>query len=216
MEILEIMEKRHSVRQYLDKRIEDDKRLIIDHMVKNINDETGFHFQVFYDEPKCFNSIMAKYGRFKNANNYISLVGRKSSDFEERIGYYGEKLVLSLTEIGLESCWVALTHGKSQAVIDKGEKELIIIAFGHGVNEGVPHKSKSMADLCEYSFDLPDWFIDGMKGVILAPTALNQQKFYVEFNGGDVKIVSKGGHYSQVDLGIVKLHFELASSHIPE
>ena len=94
MEILEIMEKRHSVRQYKDIPVEDDKRLIIDHMVKDINEETGFNFQVFYDEPNCFNSFMAKYGRFKNAKNYISLVGPKSIDLEEKVGYFGEKLVL--------------------------------------------------------------------------------------------------------------------------
>ncbi len=212
MEILEIMEKRHSVRQYTDKKIEDDKRLIIDQMINDLNSETDLNIQVFYDEPNCFNSFMAHYGKFKNVNNYISFVGKKDNELEEKIGYYGERLVLSLTEMGIQSCWVKLTHGKSKAVLTKEEKEVIIIAFGYGETEGRPHKSKSMADLCNYSLELPDWFINGMKGAMLAPTAINQQKFYFTYKDDEAILKMKKGPCSNINKGIVRLHFDLASS----
>ena len=41
-----------------------------------------------------------------------------------------------------------------------------------------------------------------------APTAMNQQKFYLELAGDKVKISMGKGFYTAVDKGIVKCHFE--------
>ena len=54
--------------------------------------------QVFYDEPKCFDSFMAHYGKFENVKNYIAIVGNKND--QEKAGYYGEKIVLKCPELG--------------------------------------------------------------------------------------------------------------------
>ena len=59
--------------------------------------------------------------------------------------------------------------------------------------------------------DMPAWFKQGVKAALLAPTAMNQQKFRIILSSGNVEIVSTGGFYSKVDLGIVKYHFELGS-----
>jgi hypothetical protein len=42
---------------------------------------------------------------------------------EEKTVYYGEKIVLKETELGLSTCWVALTYSKSKTIckIDRGE-----------------------------------------------------------------------------------------------
>ena len=61
--------------------------------------------------------------------------------------------------------------------------------------------------------DMPDWFKEGVKAAMQAPTALNQQKFTIELQGDVPKIISKGGPYTSVDLGIVKYNFEAASGH---
>lgn len=92
MDIMEIIEKRHSVRQYTDQKIEAEKREVINELIANINRENGLHIQAFYDEPNCFDSKMAHYGKFENVNNYIALVGNKKD--EEKAGYYGEQIVL--------------------------------------------------------------------------------------------------------------------------
>ena len=42
----------------------------------------------------------------------------------------------------------------------------------------------------------------------MAPTAINQQKFYIEKTGDEVEITAGLGFYAKVDLGIVKYHFE--------
>lgn len=212
MDILEIMKQRHSVRQYTEQPIEQEKRSILNALVEEINHEAGLHIQIMYDEPKCFNSFMAHYGKFNGVCNYIALIGKKSPELDEKLGYYGEKLVLKSQELGLNTCWVALTHGRSKAVINKGEKLVCLIPVGYGTTQGVEHKSKSLNELCNYSYQMPAWFLDGMNAVMLAPTAMNQQKFYFELlPDGNVKVTCENGFYTKVDLGIVKYHFESAT-----
>ena len=210
MDIMEIMQNRHSVRQYKDAAIEEDKREQINALIAEANAASGLAIQAFYDEPKCFDSFMAHYGKFVNVKNYIAIVGSKAD--QEKAGYYGEKIVLKCQELGLNSCWVAMTHGKSQAVIGKGQKLLIIISLGYGETQGVAHKSKPVEALCAADEDV-QWFHDGMQAVCLAPTAMNQQKFLFELKNGVVTAKSLGGFYSMIDLGIVKYHFEAASGH---
>ena len=72
MDILELMKERHSVRQYKNQTIESSKREEINSLINAVNAESKLSIQVFYDEPKCFNSFMAHYGKFENVKNYIA------------------------------------------------------------------------------------------------------------------------------------------------
>ena len=209
MEILEIMQQRHSVRQYTDRAIEPEKRAVLDALTQEINRKAGLSVQVVYDDPRCFDSFMAHYGKFSGVRNYIALVGKKAPGLDETLGYYGEELVLKAQELGLNTCWVALTHGKSKAVVGKGEKQVCLIALGYGVTQGVEHKSKPMQELCTCGEPMPEWFQCGMNAALLAPTAMNQQKFRFELlPDGNVKATCGSGFYTKLDLGIVKYHFE--------
>ena len=180
MELLEIIKSRHSVRQYRNQTIEESKREELNTCIKEANEESHLSIQVFYDEPKCFDSFMAHYGKFTNVGNYIAIVGNKSD--QEKAGYYGEKIVLKCQEMGLNTCWVAMTHGKSQAKIKKGQKLLILISLGYGDTQGVAHRSKSIKEL-SHADEETEWFTKGMEAVCLAPTAMNQQKFLFELGG---------------------------------
>ena len=212
MEILEQMKQRHSVRQYTDRIIEAEKRAALDELIREINGNTGLHIQIFYEEPKCFDSMMAHYGKFTGVKNYIALVGKKSASLEETLGYYGEQIVLKAQELGLNTCWVAMTHGKSRAEIGKGEKEVCLVSLGYGCTNGVTHKVKSLPEVCNYRDGMPEWFLSGMEAALLAPTAMNQQKFFFELlPDGSVKVTSGKGFYTKLDLGIVKYHFEVVS-----
>lgn len=213
MEILEVIKARHSVRQYENKKIESEKRKALDELAAECNAESGLNIQMVYDEPKYFNSLMAHYGKFSGCENYIAIVGKKSKDLDEKAGYYGEKLVLKAQELGLNTCWVAMTHGKVEAKVQKDEKTAIIISLGYGKNQGVAHKNKPLEEVCNQINEAPDWFKKGMEAVMLAPTAMNQQSFRFTLNGEAVTAVSTGGFYSKVDLGIVKYHFEVVSGH---
>ena len=212
MEDMEIIKSRHSVRQYLDKPIAPELRRELDRYTAALNDQSGLHIQILYDEPVCFSSRMAHYGRFENANNYIAIVGKKTPDLDERSGYYGEKLVLKAQELGLNTCWVALTHGKSRAAVAEGEKEVILISLGYGQTQGSARRSKSAEAVSNMSADAPDWFRRGIEAALLAPTAVNQQKFRIERDGNTVSARGAGiGSLVKLDLGIVKCHFELGA-----
>lgn len=134
-------------------------------------------------------------------------LGISRRSFQRKLQNMSEKNVLKCQELGLNTCWVAMTHGKSKAEIRRGQKLLIIISLGYGETQGVPHKSKSIAELGQAD-QKTEWFEKGMEAVSLAPTAVNQQKFYFELKNGIVTAKSLGGFYSKIDLGIVKYHFE--------
>lgn len=210
MDILELMKERHSVRQYKNQTIELAKREAINALINDVNVKSKLSIQAFYDELKCFNSFMAHYGKFENVENYIAIVGNKNE--QEKAGYYGEKIVLKCQELGLNTCWVGMTHGKSKAEIKRGQKLLVIISLGYGETQGVPHKSKSIAELGKAD-QSTEWFGRGMEAVSLAPTAVNQQKFLFELKNGNVTAKNLGGFYSNMDLGIAKYHFEAATGH---
>lgn len=210
MQMLDLMKERHSVRQYSDKKIEGDVKSKLNKYVASINEESGLSMQIFYNEPNCFNSMLAHYGKFSNVKNYIAIVGKKEE--QEKAGYYGEKLVLKCQELGLNTCWVALTHGKVNVQTKPQQKLLILIALGYGTNTGVAHKSKPIKELCKEDA-YPEWFMKGMEAVSLAPTAMNQQKFLFEIKNGQVYAKALRGFYSKIDLGIVKYHFETITGH---
>lgn len=213
MDILQIMKARHSVRQYSGKKIEHGIRETLTALVSECNKESGLNIQIIFDEPKCFNNMMAHYGKFSGVENYIALVGKKRDGLDEKAGYYGEKLVLKAQELGLNTCWVALTHGKTTAEIKKDEKLACIIALGYGTTQGIAHKNRPVEQLCNGTPDMPDWFSKGMEAALLAPTAMNQQKFYFTLKNGKVSAKAGRGFYTKLDLGIVKYHFEAATGH---
>ncbi len=209
---MEFLEKRHSVRSYEDKKIEDEKRAVLNGLVDEINKEGGLNIQICYDEPEAFNTFMAHYGHFDGVKNYVALVGKKRSD--ELIGYYGEKIVHKAQELGLNTCWVALTYGKGKTKITKnaGEKLYCVLALGYGKTEGATHKSKTIEQVSNVTADTPEWFINGVKASLLAPTAMNQQKFKFEYIDGKVLATAGRGFYTKIDLGIAKYHFEVGAN----
>lgn len=213
MELIEAIKQRHSVRRYTDKKIEADILAELQDEINVSNKESGLHIQLVTDEPKAFNSFMAHYGKFSGVTNYIALIGKKSDKLYELCGYYGERLVLKAQQLGLNTCWVAMSYKKilDAFKVDKGEKLTVVIALGYGKTQGVPHKTKTAEQVSNASAETPEWFRAGVEAALLAPTAINQQKF--KFNYSDGKVTAKAGlgFYSKVDLGIVKYHFEIGS-----
>ncbi len=214
MELIEAIENRHSVRSYIDKPLDESIVLELQAEINACNQESGLHIQLITNEVETFSGFKAHYGKFTNVKNYICMVGKKGEDLDEKVGYYGEHIVLKAQQLELNTCWVALTYSKrkSKCSINKGEKLLCVISVGYGAMQGVAHKSKPMDALCKVNNDdTPGWFIKGMEAAMLAPTAINQQKFRFTLSGDSVNAESMGGPYSKVDLGIVKYHFEVGA-----
>lgn len=210
---MELIKQRHSVRKFIDKPLSSDAVKALQQEIDACNKESGMHMQLITDEPDAFKAGKPTYGQFKGCRNYLAIIGPKGKDVEA--GYYGERVVLKAQELGINSCWVALTYkkGKAKGTKNAGEKRYLVVALGYGENSGAVHKVKSITDVSDYKSGDPEWYKDGLEAAVLAPTAVNQQKFRFERNNGDKVVlkVSGIGFYTKIDLGIVKYHFELGS-----
>lgn len=205
------MKKRHSVRDYEDKPLEKDVVEKLQKAIDEVNAESGLHIQLVLDEPEAFNEEHLSYGRIHGAKNYLALVGPDDGDLEEKCGFYGEKLVLEAVKLGLGTCWVGSTYKKMQSIIDvcEGERFLLIIALGYGLNDGEGHAVKSLDSTLIADGDMPDWFVKGGEAALLAPTAMNQQKFqFILHDANKVEAKTYRAYFCKTDLGIAKYHFE--------
>lgn len=217
MDIKEAIRERHSVRQYSSDHIMGDVRTNLETLIQECNKESGLHIQLITEDPECFDTLLGHYGSFSGVENYIAIVGsKKLSNLEELGGYYGERIVLEAQMMGLNTCWVAGTYGKGKckAHLDAGEKIVCVIAIGYGLNKGSVHKSKDLSKLCSVpEKDMPAWFREGIEAALLAPTAMNQQKFTIGIDGEEAVIKAGFGPFTKLDLGIVRYNFEAASGH---
>lgn len=209
-----LIKERHSVRSYLDKEIETEKTNILNKLIEDINKKENLNIQLILNDGEAFDKFILHYGRLKNCKNYIALIGKKDNSLDEKVGYNGEKIVLKAQELGLNTCWVAGTYKKSavKAKIAEDEKLVCVIAIGYGETNGVIRKSKTI-DEVTVSTNYPDWFKLGIEFALLAPTAVNQQKFKFEYiDENTVKAIPGRGAMTKIDLGIVKYHFELGAN----
>ena len=210
--IEKLIRERHSVRNYLEKSIEDEKVKELNKLIDEINKENDLNIQLMLNDD-IFDKLIFSYGFIKGCNNYIAMIGKNSDDLEEKLGYNGEKIVLKAQELGLNTCWVGGTYKKRsvRAKIKSDEKMVCVIAIGYGATSGNPRKSKSIEDIA-VTKDYPDWFKRGVEFALLAPTALNSQSFKFEYIDEDhVKAHVGKTHLAKVDMGIVKYHFELGA-----
>ena len=220
MTLLEAIEARHSVRAYKEQPLAEETAELLEEKIAELNKVGNLHIQLIKNEPKAFQGTLAKYGKFRGVTNYFVMVGKKADDLDERVGYYGEQLVLYAQTLGLNTCLVGLSYKKvaDTYVLDEGEKVVCYIAVGYGETQGVSHKIKTVEQVSNASDIIPAWFKKGVEAALLAPTAVNQQKFSFEHVGvknGKHLIHAKKGFsmigYTQMDLGIAKYHFEIGA-----
>ena len=220
MTILDAIKARHSVRAYKDLPLTKEVVSTLEEKIAELNREGNLHMQLVLNESKAFLGTLAKYGKFRGVNNYIVIAGQKAANLDERVGYYGEHLVLFAQSLGLNTCWVGLSYSKVPGtyMLDEGEKIACYIAIGYGETQGVGHKIKTVNQVSNASDITPLWFKKGVEAALLAPTAVNQQKFsfeYVGMKNGRHLVLAKRGFsmigYTQMDLGIAKYHFEVGA-----
>ena len=212
--LLDVMQARHSVRAYRDTPITGDTLAALQACIEDCNRQSGLHIQLVREEPRAFDGFMAHYGKFSGVKNYIAMVGKKGPALEQTCGYWGQRVVLQAQALGLNTCWVAMTFAKVSGAyrLNAGEKLCCVIAIGYGRTQGAPHKIKTPEQVSRADAACPDWFRRGVQAALLAPTAMNQQKFTLTLQSdGRVQAKPGAGFYTKLDLGIVKCHFELGS-----
>ena len=210
---LEAIRRRHSVRTYLDRRIEQEKLEALSAMIREVNDAGKLHLQLLADAGKTFNRLLNRAMGLGSAPSVIACVGQDDDSLEERIGYYGEKIVLAAQAMGLNTCWAGtFSRGGIPAEIGAGERLVLVIAIGYGATQGKERRSKTPEQVSSARAERPEWFDLGVELALLAPTAVNQQRFQITLSeDGSVRITDRGGVMSGVDLGIVKYHFEVGA-----
>ncbi len=212
---LEALRERHSVRSYQHKKISAEDAKVLNELIAKCNEEGNIHLQLL-DAGDSFKRLLSKVMGLATAPSVIACVGKDDETLDERIGYYGQKVVLCAQQLGLNTCWAGTYNAKSvPAEIKSGERLAIVIAIGYGQNNGRVRKSKTIEQVFRGNInEMPDWVKKGAEAALLAPTAINQQKFEIVMHeDNQVEIVDKGGVLSKIDKGSVKHNFEGGARH---
>lgn len=216
------MQRRVSRRTYTGPVPEREWKILCE-MAERFEQKSGVRFSPFYGNPEAFRGFHASYGMFSGVESGFMLGGNEMPDRREKIGYFGELLVLEATRLGLGSCWVGGTYrpealpwkeetdGTLDCVLVMGTvsdwkwKEKILYRMVHrGTKEAV---RLYVADEMP-----PEWFLKGMEAVRLAPSAVNRQPVVFHWKNGVASAhVSDLNSLRDIDLGIAKVHFALAA-----
>ncbi len=213
MTIYEAMEKRHTVRTYNNQALDGDILTELLEIIERLNQEGNLHMQLVNGRENAFDDFIIHYGKWTGVTNYIALVGADREDLDECCGYYGEQIVLWAQMHGLKTGWLdTQPNGTTDAFeVATGERHVLSIAIGYSELEGKGPKAAEIEEMSVVEETAPDWFYDGMKYAVLAPTAGNQRLFRIKWDGENVSISSVPGFLEKVDLGIAKYHFEVGS-----
>ncbi|MBQ3151479.1 MAG: nitroreductase [Clostridia bacterium] len=213
---------RISRRSYDGRALTESDAQILCETVGRLNKESGLCMRLCVGEGNAFKKLRNTYGMFSGVNNYIILAGKDSVDTVEKLGYYGEKAALTAVSMGMGTCFVGATFDKSVAkeFLSDGEAMYGVVTVGYISDESVKEKfirgairmkKRTVRDVVEVTGDAPVWFWDGVESALLAPSARNLFPTVFNWNNGTVTAsVPDKYMYQRMDLGIAKLHFELA------
>ncbi len=226
MKDIDAINNRESRRIYLDSEIDIKKMIKLKELINQFNEEANLSISLIDDAKEAFLGLTKSYGFFKGVRSVIALKGPKNDELlKEKVGYYGEKLVLEAVKMNLGTCWVGGTFDSNSSIFDKKSEESLIcvITIGYCNNRkslrerfihNITHRrTKEMEEI--YTSDInppPKWFINGIKAVQKAPSAKNRQPVNLEYkNEKSIAFVEELEGFDLVDLGIAKLHFSIGA-----
>lgn len=194
--------------------------------VAEYNRKENLSIDLIEDGSKAFEGLHRSYGMFKAVRTIIALKGSKDDPhLKEKLGYYGELLVLKAVSLGLGTCWVGGSFQKNNRLFNLKNKESLIcvICLGYTkeqlsfkenlIRNSVHRKPKALAHFYHSDlYPLPHWFIEAIKAVQLAPSAVNRQNYKFRLENGVVRADTPNtATFDLVDLGIAKAHFSLVA-----
>ena len=221
--MLEAIYNRISRRSFLNEELTNNEIKQIQLYLEKINKESNLTIEFLNDGSIAFRNLRKSYGLFTNVKSLILMKGmQKDTNLKEKIGYYGEELVLYLTTLGLGTCWVGGTFDQAYFQIKENESLICVIVVGKVDNLTLKEKmiratiSKNRKGieqrLIADTKELPPWLVNGMEAVRLAPSAKNAQNPVFYYKEGKVFAeVIDNYEFDLVDLGIAKKHFEIAT-----
>lgn len=223
--MLEAIDARVSRRKYQETAIAPEKATALMESAAQIHAAQGVHIQLILDGAQPFRGFSRSYGLLSGVQSYFALAGdTNDAHSKEKLGYFGEQLVLEATALGLGTCWVGGSYRKEDTVCElpPGQSLACVICVGNCaaqdsarerlVRSVVHRKGKSAAEMLNAQGTIPNWVKSGMQAVQKAPSANNKQPVLFQFNSADESLragIPGGG--SALDLGIAKLHFAIGA-----
>lgn len=213
------IEARASRRAYLDTEIAPQTLAALKRKIDEVNAESGLNIAWQADGAAAMVGGKS-YGMFRGVRSMLLLKGRAElPHLREKVGYYGEILVLEATALGLGTCWVGGTFDKSLLSVPEGEELICVVPVGNVREEAslkeklirgaVRRKSKTVEELLQADEPVSEELRRAMELVQRAPTARNAQKVAFQLADGEITAhVPEDYHLDLVDLGICKLHLE--------
>ena len=226
MNLQEAINVRTSRRKYVEGELDLEHIDKLQQLIDEYNEVGGFRIELVLNNGEAFKGFTRSYGMLSGVNHYLGFIAQADDpDADEKIGYYGELLVLHATALGLGTCWIGGTFSKSKTPfkLASGERLACLITVGKTpkepssrerfIHKMTHRKTKKASDMFMSEGAVPDWFLDGMDAVVLAPSAMNKQPVMFSHDDGRVvaSVKDSAKYLVAFDLGIAKLHFELAS-----
>lgn len=195
----------------------------IQELVRRVNQQSALTIELMEEAGTVFHSLKKSYGLFQNVRSLLVMKGAKTDvNLKEKVGYYGERIVLDVTDMGLGTCWVGATFDKACLAIPAREELVCVIVLGRVAKLTVKEKMiraaaganknrKAVEERLSSSAEIPSWLREGVEAVRLAPSARNKQKPHFNYDGTLLTVSTpEESDFDLVDLGIAKMHFEAA------
>ena len=230
MDIIEAIETRISCRAFTKDAIEQETYDALTTEVEALNAESGLHFQLYGPRADGTAIDMQRKMFASNPPAYAALVAQEGPIPEEMLGYFGEKLVLKATQLGLGTCWVASTYDRSTTRVElaPGEKLHDVVPIGYApekmplvqrtIRGRIRGRSKPNEQLYRGPQPLSqtaEWIQAAIQAVQLAPSAICEQPvvFVQDAPDGPIRatLPQIRTKMEYTDLGIAKLHFQIAA-----
>ena len=221
MNLTEAIDIRVSRRHFNDQAIDANITNQINSLIAKYNQLDNLNFKLIDNAALAFKSFLIPYGKFKGIKNAIALsINRNDQNYLEKVGYYGQQLVLSMVVMGLDTCWVGVNFNRKSEVftIHESEELVAVLVFGYAQDAipktevdkyGITHRSSlSIEDITTNDQILPHHVEEGIVAILKAPSTKNKQPVRVEYKTAQLKLsVNIRRKQNLVELGIAKAHY---------
>ncbi len=221
MNLTQAIEIRSSRRHFGEQAIDANLTNQINSLIAKYNQMDNLNFRLIENAEAAFKSFLISYGKFKGTRNAIALsVNRSDENYLEKVGYYGEQLLLNMVAMGLDTCWVAVDFNRKSEVftIQENEELIAVLVFGYAIDVpvkletdkyGINHRtSLAIEDITSNDQILPHHVEEGIVAILKAPSAKNKQPVRVEYKNAQLKLsVNLRRKQNLIELGIAKAHY---------
>jgi len=222
---LEAVAVRKSRRTYNDIPLSSHEIDVLTNWINAFNLRESLSFQLVINRPDLFGGFIKSYGMLSGVRNFIVVAGPENDPhLFEKLGYYGELLVLEATRLDLGTCWVGGSFDlhSVKTIVQPSDILVAVIAIGNVEGKfsakesfirGLTHLKKTTNQrFFETDGTEPEWFFSAIDAVSKAPSAVNQQPVVFSVKQGVISARLRiHNHFAKVDFGIAKAHFQLAS-----